>query len=75
MTQTRTVYRLMIQDVNLGNLLDEPRGPDCAAPELAKAAELRLRDGEEQLVVAQVDQRKGGDGCWHDAATTIVEVL
>lgn len=71
---TRTVYRLRIQDVENGALLTEPTGPFCEAAEIAKSADLVIDPGE-QLVLTQVLQRLGGDGCWHTTDVTITEVL
>ncbi|MCE5271951.1 hypothetical protein LLH00_11805 [bacterium] len=72
--QTRTTYRLRIQDCENGALLAAPTGPLCMAPEIAKSAELVTQDGE-QLVLTTVLQRLGGDGCWHTTDETITEVL
>jgi hypothetical protein len=72
--QTRTTYRLRIQDQETGALLDGPTGPHCAEPEIAKSAELITEAGE-QLVLTTVLQRLGGDGCWHITDETISEVL
>lgn len=73
--QTRTVYRLRIQDTASGALQPVPAGPLCAAPEIAKSAELVVTRDSEQLVLTSVLQRRGDDGCWHTADVTITEVL
>jgi hypothetical protein len=74
--QTRTVYRLMYQCIANGCLISDParRGPDCASPVLAKMARL-MPCTSEQVVLVQVDCRLGGDGVWHAANETVMEVL